>query len=976
MVQTKLMHVEYKSDSPRVHLQNYSDVFVYASGTLIAIRLGGYPECVQGMSDAIYGGGEILITKESQTYKLKAPQKSLRRQHSANGVYAEAVLMPNDLLEYERIDDKSDENATRPQIKSKTCYLFCPKGDSDKLYEEIDKNISVPLLPEFKPYLLKKLVSKRILSQLKVVGTDEFEAWALKLNKDDLCVVSIINEGLQSGLISIPHADKNDSYFQDVESVTQYLNKFGVLLADRIQNQFVPLFNPATQHICSELETIDKYICDNTGYSLYDAQLAVAEAAKRRLETNRPALIVAECGSGKTKIGAAAMGAYQLSKGKEKTINIVMCPAHVTEKWVREIDETLPNTKAVIIHDITELKKVHTAYCDGTNSVVAIINKERARDGYMKYPAVVRRKAKKVFVCPDCGKVIQMPVVLDGNFSYMIDADGTFFLKENSKNHKCAHCGSVLWAPLVSSKLCSGWTKIGGYGFVYKPHIFRYTTNDENIKNILLKIAEGEELPVKGTFRRYSLSTYIKKKMQGCFDTLIADELHEYNNDSGQGDAMAEIFNSCKNFIGMTATLMNGYATGIFNLLYRLMPHYMKLDYKNYSSLHDFAREYGVIESTFTISETNYQSNRRTQIRKKSERVKPGISPLVYTRFLLESAVFLSLMDMGKDLPEYEEIPIELSMSENVLAEYNRIRTAIKKVMLKDPKVGNKIRSAYMNLLTVYPDQPYDHKPIINPFNGDIIVEPQNMGEYKTSSEKDLKVLQLVKSKVDAGENVLIYTSWIRIDSQKKLSELLENEGISCATLRANIKPANRESWMLNQMEKGVRVLITNPTLVQTGLDLNMFTTLIFYNINYSLFTLRQASKRSWRISQTALRIEVYFFYFDHSMQKSAMYLMAQKLSVASLIEGHFSDEGLAAMGESDDLTSKLAKELTQELKNIGSEDIADAFKKMAILHPERKISDNNKLTSMEEKNNRSCNFKPVVTLFSEVKQMSFFDVA
>ena len=35
----------------------------------------------------------------------------------------------------------------------------------------------------------------------------------------------------------------------------------------------------------------------------------------------------------------------------------------------------------------------------------------------------------------------------------------------------------------------------------------------------------------------------------------------------------------------------------------------------------------------------------------------PGVSPLVFSRFLLEKTAFLSLSDMGKALPSYEEIP-------------------------------------------------------------------------------------------------------------------------------------------------------------------------------------------------------------------------------------------------------------------------------------------------------------------------------
>lgn len=76
----------------------------------------------------------------------------------------------------------------------------------------------------------------------------------------------------------------------------------------------------------------------------------LAEAVKRQLARKRVALIIAECGSGKTKIGSTALGALhglwadQKRKGGRKSFGIVMCPSHVTQKWVREIGETLPDT--------------------------------------------------------------------------------------------------------------------------------------------------------------------------------------------------------------------------------------------------------------------------------------------------------------------------------------------------------------------------------------------------------------------------------------------------------------------------------------------------------------------------------------------------------------------------------------------------------------------------------------------------------
>ena len=121
-----------------------------------------------------------------------------------------------------------------------------------------------------------------------------------------------------------------------------------------------------------------------------------------------------------------------------------------------------------------------------------------------------------------------------------------------------------------------------------------------------------------------------------------------------------------------------------------------------------------------------------------------------------------------------------------------------------------------------------------------------------------------------------------------------------------------------------------------TLLDLNTFTTLIFYSMGYKLFTLRQASRRSWRINQTAARVEVYLLYYRDTMQHKAIKLMASKLAVAGIIEGSFTEEGLAAMSDVQDMTSQMAKELMAGIRD-NVEDIASSFKKMAVLKPARK---------------------------------------
>ena len=58
---------------------------------------------------------------------------------------------------------------------------------------------------------------------------------------------------------------------------------------------------------------------------------------------------------------------------------------------------------------------------------------------------------------------------------------------------------------------------------------------------------------------------------------------------------------------------------------------------------------------------------------------------------------------------------------------------------------------------------------------------------------------------------------------------------------------------------------------------------------------------------------------------------MASKLAAATLVEGNFTDEGLASMSDCTDMTSQLARELTMGIKDE-VEDVAAMFKKMAVI--------------------------------------------
>ncbi|MDL2248154.1 DEAD/DEAH box helicase family protein [Tyzzerella sp. OttesenSCG-928-J15] len=956
----KLLKITYTDVD--IKLEAYADTLVYDTvgdnKVLTLIRFAGYPEHVKGLSDAIYGGisFDVFVTSpdnEDQFFaKLVSSGKRYIRDIQGGELYAEACLTlrdtANEMVSTNvkrviggKVKSKKELKETKKRIEGENsnivasaAYIYCEKGNIDALYNAVDQKTSVPLVQEFRDYFIYELKQRNLLRLLPAYSWREnLEAWKVDMSDGENPLYQVINDGLKSGAIHIPGSEINAQPFPETTGVSSYLKNFGPMLADRIKDQFSPLYDPQKELLSLPTIQANEAVKQQAGYNLYDAQLSAVEAVKRSLELNDTAIVVGECGVGKTKIGSVVLKAYELSKGMTKSFNVVVCPSHMTKKWVREILETIDNADAVKLDSIEMLEKLYTHYEKGTKSLYVIMSKEKARDGYMRRPSAIYRKTCNDFICPHCMKTLMMDFINEHGSSYRVEADQTFFMRENKKNHKCDHCGSVLWTAL-NPDAPSKWVKIANYGFVHRDIAQQHflLTKNQKVHSKISEILGNKDYKTRGAYRRFSIASYMKEKMRGRIDFVILDELHQFAQDSGQGDAAGELVCVAKKAIGLTGTLFNGYSKGIYHLLWRMCPEKMIEDNKRFESSDVFNKEYGVTETVYEV-EAEYNSNRRSQKRKIKERQLPGISPLVYARFLIEKAVFISLMDMGKDLPEYEEIPIGLQMNKQVAEEYRRIETKVKNIFQYEKKIAKKVMSACLNLLTTYPDQPYDQKIIYDPISKvkEVLIRPKDTSNVDELHEKDRKILELVAKKIQNGEKVCIYTNWVGIDSQEKIYNYLTDASYRVEILKSTVPPEKREDWLEEKSQKGIDVLITNPALVETGLDLLDYTTLIFYDIGYNLFTLRQAARRSWRLNQKKPRVEVYFFYYKDTMQQRAVKLMATKVAVAGVLEGQISDEGLAAMSECQDMTTIMAQELTSGIKEE-VEDLGSIFKRMAFL--------------------------------------------
>ena len=628
--------------------------------------------------------------------------------------------------------------------------------------------------------------------------------------------------------------------------------------------------------------------------------------------------------------------------------NVVMCPSHLVRMWKREIEDRSPNSEAIIVKDFNHLiSLIPKIKGDKMMHCWLIISKETAKLGYDMRPAAVWRPNKKipgtdirgVFCCPECGKPLyyntiqgsgrnrcKIPHYLRYTDFRKGSLDKNNLVCTNTKikwdmvSHKSTGCpcNTKLWVP--STKDNHGWVKLGKQGWFLRQHLpiieqsisneASPTTEDLKLLAAIQDELEGNGVPQRSP-RKYPIAKFIRRYLKGYIDYCILDELHGYKSkDSLQGEAAGDLIFTAKKTIGLTGTLLNGFSSGIYYLLYRMFPRQMVREGYEYRNPNDFVKNYGV-----SRKKQWFELNRGRigdQIKAEQPKEMPGISPVVFTKFLLENAAFISLDDISDALPNYEEIPVPLDMSDQLRLSYETLSRNAAEILRRNSK-PHKIISSIVSLLSVYPDQPYKQPDIYDPETGELLLTVPEL--QITNEVKENALISLIQEKIQQGEKVLVYYYWTsRTNIAKRLPELLNQYDITYATLDTSVKPEEREAWIEHKIEEGIQVLLCNPTLVETGLTLLDFTTIIWYQLGYNLYTMRQASRRSLRINQTH-DVQVYFFYYKGTVQEQALSLMATKLQASMTIEGKFSEEGLQAMSDNEDIMTQLAGSITNNIQ-------------------------------------------------------------
>ena len=659
-------------------------------------------------------------------------------------------------------------------------------------------------------------------------------------------------------------------------NLSGFIDTFKEAIAKRVVESYPPLYRPSETPV-----KLPRLLRTPMG-----GQEDAIKGTALSLQAHRGTTVVGEMGTGKTFIGAAAAHAAGFRR------MLILCPPHLTRKWKREVEDTVPQARAAIVASITDLERLRLSV--GPAPLFAIMSRERAKLSYRWQPAVIQRWAAaggRLVRDEQTGEPFQVPCC-PRCYAQVVDKDGVPLTNEelSRKRRNCDLCRSALWQ------------------------------------------ADGSGP------RRYPLADYVKHRMKGFFDLLIGDEVHEYKGrGSAQGIAAGVLADACGKSLTLTGTLTGGYSSTLFHLLYRFSPE-IRTEFER-SEEGRWIQRYGFLEQTVRHSDDgdSFEDGRNSRRKgyRKTVRERPGLAPSALFH-LIGNSVFLRLSDVASGLPSYEEQVLLSGMDRETdftgfsqRKAYDLVFDTLRQALAEALAKGSKrLLATYLQTLLAYPDGCTRGETVFDPQTGNVLVQMPPLSEDKLYP-KEQALVDLVAAERLAGRKVLVYATHTGTrDITERMDQFLTTHGFRVAVLKADsVAPDRRESWVEERVKQGVDVVICHPRLVQTGLDLIDFPTLCWFETDYSVYTMRQASRRSWRIGQKR-PVKVVFMAYRNTLQADALKLVAKKLQSSLAVEGELPEDGLAAFGDDgDDLMLALARQIVSgEKTDADGESVEDVF--------------------------------------------------
>ena len=656
--------------------------------------------------------------------------------------------------------------------------------------------------------------------------------------------------------------------FDDIES---YINIFYKEIKRKLDENINSLYNP---------QIISKYMFEGE-LQPYKGQIPLIQSGIEVLNHNKALYLSAEMGIGKTPITTWIINSYFKEKNKQNYSVLIVAPAITLTQWKNEIQSCVKEKCDIhIIRTTDDFINVYKYKVE--KPTFYIVGKETFKLDSRKVPAVrykkleftydekvdwrtYHKKVRGVFaVCPICGQPIKNTLI--NKKTEFLKEEDFADNKPKKSNYKCSECGAVLWQ----------------------------NTYDKTKKT--------------------SLINYIKVKKIN-FDIVVVDEAHEGNKSSSIiGNATKTILRSSKKCILLSGTMNNGYASSLHNILMAIVPR--KLEQDECLNVRNFILKYGTLKASLNDDDAKYMTSGRIELPESRYSEAEGINPVVFTKYLAENFIFATLKDLEKDLPKVETIYVPLQQDVDVVRNTNHLILQLKTT---DPFMYKFYEDS---VVKHYLNNPYNWSEIeITKKDNTFYVYPQNMERYK-KSPKEEKVIEICKKEKEEGRKCWIYTDFTGESGSGQymkgnnivyyLKNSLEEAGLKVFWLKPNVSPIDRKELIEKNKDK-YDVFISNPKLVNVGINMAWCGTYIVYIPSYRVDVITQATHRGYR-ANSQISNRIYMLFYENTIENEINKRYQMKLAESYAIEGKFDVE-------LQDENIRTASALSKKLNDILSPD-------------------------------------------------------
>jgi hypothetical protein len=375
---------------------------------------------------------------------------------------------------------------------------------------------------------------------------------------------------------------------------------------------------------------------------------------------------------------------------------------------------------------------------------------------------------------------------------------------------------------------------------------------------------------------------YYKGGRENLFDFLIVDEVHEYQNpESQQAILYRALLNVSSKVIVMTGTLSNGLSSSIFHILFPLIPTHFKDAGFTDNKIGAFVDFFGSKKrSTMTKVDSTGSQRKSTKVTEL-----PRINDRIVS-FLAPFTTWFGMDDLNIKMPELTETIRLMNIDEEVSMAFDHWSSEV-----HEAARGTGHNLFHFNSAKNYRVNNPTHN-YVEDIDGSEIFFPSLPRNFRSTKEKEL--LSIVKKEISEGRRVMIYGVYNQSTNlYGRLVDILQDEGISADFMPDNIKAENIEEWIINFEGD---VLVLPQKRVATGLDLVMFHTVIFFEIDQQLRIVQQAKVRPWRPIGQDKDVRIFYLAYRGNQEK-ALQVMAHKMRSAATVEGEIiEDESIAAI--------------------------------------------------------------------------------